>query len=445
MAVAQQLPGIAHQRPRHLQDQVHRPVLGRLQLAEMIADAEEHVVAEQAAASRQPLQRSRWLRVDVAADVADFLEHAFQPRARDLVVALDDRCRSIQRRQPDAIGRDRIVGPAAGRPVAHGAAGQRRDGLVVGGIDRQKQRVRRRQRAQLVGMPSGQRAIAGETAHQLVPGFERRRGQLRLEEPPEHARVVLDEIDGGQQRRPVEIATEPQLQVVRFGELVEIDRPVQAPGRSGDRAARRRRSPDGSVRRRCTRSDTRFASRPSCFAASMPSSASASSRAAAPVNRSRARSMIAAHAVGLADAVGLAGSVNSARTLASTPRARAACASGRFVGDDGEQALDTGPARGDLVGDSAIARPRSARLRQLARRRAHHAQRPRQRRIRHDWNSVGRPPDDRLARPRLSALRRSPSPPRRGRSSTTARASSCGFLTTISRARQMTSLLSHCR
>ena len=151
-------------------------------------------------------------------------------------------------------------------------------------------------RAQLLGVPACQRAIAGKTAHQLVSGLERCRGQLRLEETPEHAGVVLDEIDGRQQRRPMEIAAESQLEVIRFRELVEIDRPVQrqpAARRGGQTA-----TIAGCSASPLRRSATRLASRPSCFAASMPSSASASSRAAAPVNLSRARSMIADHASG---------------------------------------------------------------------------------------------------------------------------------------------------
>ena len=39
--------------------------------------------------------------------------------------------------------------------------------------------------------------------------------------------MVLDQIHGGQQGRPVQIATESQLQIVRLSELVEVDRPVQ--------------------------------------------------------------------------------------------------------------------------------------------------------------------------------------------------------------------------
>src|SRR5918994_1899627 len=77
-------------------------------------------------------------------------------------------------------------------------------------------------------MPARQRAVAGKTTHQLVSGLKRRRGQLRLDQTPEHARVVFDEIDGRQQRSPVEIATEPQLEVIRFGKPVEIDWTVQS-------------------------------------------------------------------------------------------------------------------------------------------------------------------------------------------------------------------------
>ena len=74
MTVAEELPGVAHQRPWHLQHQVHGPVFGRLQVAEMLADAKEHIVAEKTAALSQPLQRSRGLRIDVAADFANLLE-----------------------------------------------------------------------------------------------------------------------------------------------------------------------------------------------------------------------------------------------------------------------------------------------------------------------------------------------------------------------------------
>ena len=177
MAVAEKFPGVAHQRPWHLQDQVHRPVLGRFHVTEMLADAKEHIVAEETAALSQPLQRSRWLSIDIAANLANFLEDALQAGARDLVIALDDGCRSIQRRQPYAIGRDRIVGSAIRHRLPR--AGRKwRDGLLLGWIDGEKERVRRRQCSQLVGMSSGQRAIAGETTHQLIPGFKRCGGQL---------------------------------------------------------------------------------------------------------------------------------------------------------------------------------------------------------------------------------------------------------------------------
>ena len=70
-----------------------------------------------------------------------------------------------------------------------------------------------------------------------------------------------------------------------------------------------------------------------------------------------------------------------------------------LVGHDGEQALDTRPARRDLVGDSAIrVRARAACAPSLLRGRAHHAQRPRQRRIRHGWNRVSGPSDHGLRR-----------------------------------------------
>ena len=76
-------------------------------------------------------------------------------------------------------------------------------------------------------MPACQRAVARKTPHQLVSGLEWRRGQLGLDQTPEHACVVFDQIDGSQQRGPVKIATEPQLEVIRFGKSVEIDRTVQ--------------------------------------------------------------------------------------------------------------------------------------------------------------------------------------------------------------------------
>ena len=44
---------------------------------------------------------------------------------------------------------------------------------------------------------------------------------------------MLDEIDGRQQGGPVQIAAEPQLQIVRFRKLVEVDRPVQREAASG--------------------------------------------------------------------------------------------------------------------------------------------------------------------------------------------------------------------
>ena len=74
------------------------PVLGRFHITEMLADAKKHIVAEETAALSQPLQRSRWLSIDIAANLANFLEDALQAGARDLVIALDDGCRSIQRR-----------------------------------------------------------------------------------------------------------------------------------------------------------------------------------------------------------------------------------------------------------------------------------------------------------------------------------------------------------
>ena len=97
MAVAQQLPRIAHQLARHLDDEVHGPVLGRLDLAQALADAVEDVVTEQAAAARQLLQRRLRLRVDVAADAADLGQHALQPLAGHIVLALEHGGRALER------------------------------------------------------------------------------------------------------------------------------------------------------------------------------------------------------------------------------------------------------------------------------------------------------------------------------------------------------------
>ena len=60
--IAQQLPGIPHQLARHLQHEMHGAILRRLDLGELIADAVENVVAQQAAAARQPLQGPHRLR-----------------------------------------------------------------------------------------------------------------------------------------------------------------------------------------------------------------------------------------------------------------------------------------------------------------------------------------------------------------------------------------------
>jgi hypothetical protein len=70
---------------------MHRAIPGRLQLGKMITDAEQHIVAQQAAASCKTLQGADGLRVHIVAHLADFLEHLDEARARDLVLALHDR------------------------------------------------------------------------------------------------------------------------------------------------------------------------------------------------------------------------------------------------------------------------------------------------------------------------------------------------------------------
>jgi len=96
VAIAEEFPGVPHQRPWHLQDEVYHPVLGRFHFAQMFADAEKHVVAQEAAALGQALQRSCGLRIDIAADFDEFLKHAVQARTGDLVMALDDGRRAVE-------------------------------------------------------------------------------------------------------------------------------------------------------------------------------------------------------------------------------------------------------------------------------------------------------------------------------------------------------------
>ena len=164
----------------------------------------------------------------VSCSISAYLgEHALQTGPRDLVAPLDDRRGAVERGQPDAVGNNRIGGIGLDRRVARLLARAVRRGLAVIGIDRQKECVGGRQRTQLCGVSSGQRAVAGKPPHQLVARFERRRSQLRLQEAPEHPGVLLDQIDGRQQRRPMQLAAESQLQVVRLRQLVEIYRPVQ--------------------------------------------------------------------------------------------------------------------------------------------------------------------------------------------------------------------------
>ena len=230
--VAQQFPRIPHQLARHLQHEVHGALLDRLDLGEVFADAVQHVVTEQAAAASQPLHRAHRLRVDLGADGVDLLEHVLEPFARQLVAVLDGRRRSVDRRQPDAIRRDRI----SRRAALAGCRLLRQRHRIVDRLDGQKERVWRRQRLELLGVTPGQRLIARQTPHQLISRLERGGRELRLEQAPEHARVILDEIHSRQQRRPVQLAAEAKLEVVRVSELVEVDRPVQrhpAPARRG--------------------------------------------------------------------------------------------------------------------------------------------------------------------------------------------------------------------
>ena len=135
--------------------------------------------------------------------------------------------------------------------------------VVVRGIDRQEQRVGGRQRAQLSACRACQRAVAGKPPHQLVSRFERRRGQLGLHEPPQHARVVLDEIDGRQQRRPVQLAAEPQLAGNSIPPACRDRSAGTTPARiapsSGQHGDDRAAARSWSTPR--TRSDTRLASR----------------------------------------------------------------------------------------------------------------------------------------------------------------------------------------
>jgi len=72
VAIAEEFPGVPHQRPRHLLGRGVRPVLGRFQFAQMFADAEKHVVAQEAAALARALQRLCGLRIDFTADFVEF-------------------------------------------------------------------------------------------------------------------------------------------------------------------------------------------------------------------------------------------------------------------------------------------------------------------------------------------------------------------------------------
>ena len=287
--------------------------------------------------SRLPQRASRWrvshrLRIHVGADGVDLGEHALQARARDLVAPLDDRRRSVERRQPARSRRrsDRRIRLVRRRGPDPPTAPRRR--LVIGRIDRQKQRVRRRQRAQLIGMPPRQRAIARKPAHQLVPRFERRRGQLRLHEPPEHPRVILDEIDGRQQRRPVQLAAEPQLADSSIPRACRDRSDGTAPGRIAAREAGPRRPPAADSRQRPARGPT-----PASPAARVVSTASMPSSASRELARLSADEPVAralddrGPCLGLADAVGLGGIGEQARER-SRPRPSAPAPASRPSG-----------------------------------------------------------------------------------------------------------------
>ena len=198
-------------------------IVGRHHLRKLIADAIQDVVTEQAPAARQLLQDEIWRRVHRRTNAVDFREHTRQAGTRDLVALLDDRRGAVKRRQPDAVRHD-LIAVLSMVPVWMLLVG---GDVAFAGIDRQKERVRGRQGAQLRRVPPRQRAIARESSHQLVACFKGSGAQLRLQEPPQHSRMALDQIDGGQQRRPVQLPAEAQLQVVRLRQLVEVERPVQ--------------------------------------------------------------------------------------------------------------------------------------------------------------------------------------------------------------------------
>ena len=96
MPIPKQLPWITHQRPRHLQNKVHGPVASGRELGQVIADPEEDVIAQQAAASSEPLQGAHGLRIDVRTYLADFFKHLIEASPRNLIVPFDNGCRSIQ-------------------------------------------------------------------------------------------------------------------------------------------------------------------------------------------------------------------------------------------------------------------------------------------------------------------------------------------------------------